>query len=272
MRIHHVNCGAMRPYGGALFDGQTPGLAPAELSCHCLLVETGSGLVLVDTGAASVDAEDAARRHNPLFLAIDRIRLDPAEAAANRVRALGHAPAGVGDIVMTHLDFDHAAGLVDFPQARVHLSGTEAAAALDPAGPVNRARYSRAQFEGSIPRWRTYERFERDWFGLPAAPVAGLDGLLLVSLPGHSLGHCGVAVRDGDGWLLHAGDAIFNHRELDPVAPSMPTGARAYQWLMQTSQVRRRRSLKALRRLARDHSPEVRIICTHDPSLLARAA
>ena len=268
MRIHHLNCGAMQPYGGALFDGQTPGLGPAELCCHCLLLQRDSGLVLVDTGAVSADAADAARRHPPFFLAVDRIRLDPAEAAANRIKALGHSPAGVTDVIMTHLDFDHAAGLVDFPQARIHLSADEAQAALHPAGPVNRARYSEAQFRGSTPRWHTYARFDEDWFGLPAASVAGWDDVKLVPLPGHTPGHCGVAIKGDEGWLLHAADAIFHHRELDPVAPSVPTLARAYQWFMQTSQTERRRSLKALRKVARDHAHEVRIICTHDPSLL----
>lgn len=278
MRVHHLNCGAMQPYGGALFDGQTPILAPAELSCHCLLLETdAAGLVLVDTGTVSQDARDAAERHSPFFRAIDRIRLNPAEAAANQVRRLGHRPSDVAHIVMTHLDFDHAAGLVDFPGARVHLSAAEAEAARHPPNPKNRARYRSAQFADSEPRWRTYRAFPETWFGLPAVPVEGVPGVMLVSLPGHTPGHCGVAVQDGGGgggrtgsrWLLHAADAIFNHRELDPVSPSMPTGARAYQWFMQTSQVQRRRSLRQLRWIAHDHADEVEVICTHDPSLLA---
>lgn len=274
MRVHHLNCGAMQPYGGALFDGQTSLLAPAELSCHCLLLETDAGLVLVDTGTVSQDARDAADRHSPIFRTIDRIRLDPAEAAANQIHGLGHRPADVAHIVMTHLDFDHAAGLVDFPVARVHLSAAEAEAARNPSGPKNRERYRAAQFGGSEPRWRTYAGFPDTWFGLPAAPVEGVPGVLLVGLPGHTPGHCGVAVRSGGtggGWLLHAADAIFNHRELDPVAPSMPTAARAYQWFMQTSQVQRRHSLRELRRIARDHADEVEVICTHDPSLLPGA-
>lgn len=37
MKVHHLNCGTMRPPG-------TP-----TLVCHVLLVETDNGLVLVDT-------------------------------------------------------------------------------------------------------------------------------------------------------------------------------------------------------------------------------
>lgn len=263
MRVHHLNCGAMQPYGGALFDGQSPVVGPADLACHCLLLETEAGLVLVDTGTVSLDPEADRARHSPAFLAIDRLRLNPAESAAAQVRRLGHAPEDVAHLVMTHLDFDHAAGMTDFPQARVHLSHAEADAARHPRGPINRNRYRPAQW-GDQHRWHTYDVFRTDWFGLPASGIDGVPDVLLVFLPGHTPGHCGVAVPTGTGWLLHAADAVFNMRELDPVQPSTPTAARAYQWMMQTSQVQRRRSLAQLRRLRRDHAEEVQIVCTHD--------
>lgn len=50
IKIHHLDCGCMCPFGGALFDGFSAGLR-AHLCCHCLLLETErDGLVLVDTG------------------------------------------------------------------------------------------------------------------------------------------------------------------------------------------------------------------------------
>ena len=267
MLITHLNCGAMQPFGGAGFDGCTPGIGPAELSCHCLLLHYEGRLMLIDTGTVSSDPAADARRHSALFMTIDRLRLDTAEAAARQIQDLGHSVDDVSDIVMTHLDFDHAAGLVDFPTARVHLSKFEADAAVHPSGPINQARYRRDQFMGSMNRWRTYSSFDADWFGLAAEPIAGWDDVVLVALPGHTPGHCGVAIKTESGWLLHAADAIFNHRELDRDDPSTPTLARFYQWSMQTSQRQRRRSLHALQRIAREHAHEVQIICTHDPAL-----
>ena len=269
MTIHHLNCGAMQPYGGALMDGQTRGLAPATMACHCLLLETEDGLALIDTGTVSTDPDGDRARLDPAFLALNRVRLHADEAAANQVRALGHNPADVRHIVMTHLDFDHAGGLLDFPRATVHLSAAEAYAARHPAGPKARRRYCPGQW-GDIGRWRRTADFDGDWFGIPAAEV--LPGVSLVWLPGHSLGHCGVAIRDGDRWLLHAADAVFNHAELDVLNPRMPTGARLYQWMMETSQSKRRRSLHDVRRVVREHGDEVSVICTHDPALLPHAA
>lgn len=261
MHVHHLNCGAMQPPGGALFDGVTPGFGPATLACHCLLLEAPDGLVLIDTGVVGQDAGQSRAAHNPVFRAIDNLRLDPRESAAARIRALGHRAEDVRHVVMTHLDFDHAAGLADFPGAAVHLSAAEARAATRPGGAKAAARYRPAQWGGTR-RWHTHAP-ARTWFGLPAAEVLGAD-VLLVSLPGHTRGHCGVAVRQGTRWLLHAGDAVFFGSELQAV-PHMPTAARGYQWFMETSQRRRRQSLHALRALVRDHGSDVQVVCTHDP-------
>ena len=65
MRIHTLNCGTMRPFGGALWDGVTPGLGASALTCRCLLVETDEGLVLVDTGFGMGDVFDPAGRLGP---------------------------------------------------------------------------------------------------------------------------------------------------------------------------------------------------------------
>ena len=46
-----------------------------------------------------------------------------------QIQRLGFDPRDVRDIVLTHLDFDHAGGLCDFPEARVHLLGAELAGA-----------------------------------------------------------------------------------------------------------------------------------------------
>ena len=55
MRVHHVNCGAMRPWGGVLMDGVTPGLGASLLACRCLVLEGDDGLILVDTGVVGQD-------------------------------------------------------------------------------------------------------------------------------------------------------------------------------------------------------------------------
>ena len=45
----------------------------------------------------------------------------------------------------------------------------------------------------------------------------------MVPLPGHTLGHAGVAIDTPDGWLLNAGDAYFYRHEMDP-EPALHAG------------------------------------------------
>ena len=118
-------------------------------------------------------------------------------------------------ILLTHLDFDHAGGLDDFPQATVHLLAAEVEAATARPTVLDRMRY-RPQQWSSLDRWIAYEPGGESWLGFDC--VRELDGLppdiLLVPLIGHTFGHAGVAVRRDRDWLLLAGDAYFFHAEL----------------------------------------------------------
>jgi glyoxylase-like metal-dependent hydrolase (beta-lactamase superfamily II) len=124
MRIHHLNTGTMCPVGRRFVNGSGGVLQRARLVCHCLLLETNDGLALVDTG---IGMDDIARsdRLGRKWVRQTAPRLDPAETAVAQVRALGYAPADVRHLLLTHLDRDHAGGIPDFPNAKVHLHRAE---------------------------------------------------------------------------------------------------------------------------------------------------
>lgn len=171
----------------------------------CLLVETGQGLVLVDTG---LGLDDYVHRTAilRLFQLVTSVPLDPGEAAVRQVARLGYRPEDVRHIVLTHMHFDHCGGLPDFPEATVH---------------VHRREYE--AFPGRLRRWTDlayvrrhvahrpclalYDDTGATWLGLPAIRLPFEPEMWLVPLFGHTRGHCGVAVRANDGWLFHVGDA-----------------------------------------------------------------
>ena len=280
MKVHHLNCGTDCPIGGALFDGRS--VSPlGRLVCHCLLIEHDGGLILVDTGYGLRDVEHPHRRPNPRITLPMRlmlnIRLREEETAKRQVERLGFRPEDVRHILLTHLDFDHAGGLEDFPHAKVHVMNAEFDAATGPKrGFVPRNRYRPSQYD-EVKDWRLYPGPEGEpWFGFDA--VRALEGLppeiLMVPLPGHTWGHAGVAVDRGadGGWLLHAGDAYFYRHEVRRQRRKCTPGLRAYQTMMEVDRQRRLANQKRLRQLSVDHSAEVTMVCAHDPVELEACA
>lgn len=228
MRIHHLNCISTCPLGGRLMDGRTKSMVRrGELACHCLLIEAESQLVLVDTGLGLRD---------------------------------------VSHVVLTHLDFDHAGGLDDFPHATVHLMQVERDYAATQRTWLDRQRF-RPQQWSTRDNWRVYSPSTTDrWFGLQR--VRTLEGLereiVLVPLAGHTHGHAGVAVQDGERWLLLAGDAYFFHGEMDTAHPRCTPGLRFYQWMMEKDRSARLANQVLLRALRRTRPSQVTIFCAHD--------
>ncbi len=273
MRVHHLNAVSMCLLGGALTDGRTLGLR-SRLSCHCLLVEAPDGLVLVDTGLGLRDVAEPRTRLSRVLLALLAPELREQMTAVRQIERLGFEAEDVRHVVLTHLDFDHAGGLDDFPQATVHLLAEERDAAAARRTILDRMRY-RPQQWGSRERWRTYGRGEGEtWFGFDA--VRDLEGLppeiLLVPLVGHTRGHAGVAVRGDRGWILQAGDAYFYRAEMDAEAPHCTPGLRLYQALMQKDRRARLWNRDRLRLLGMDHGGEVTVTCSHDPVEFERLA
>lgn len=270
MRIHHLSCGSLCPHGGNLIGGEGGVLSRAKVVCHCLLIESSDGLILVDTGFGTGDARNPAQL-GQAFRALLSPRPRYEETALAQVEALGFAAADVRHIVVTHLDPDHAGGLPDFPAAQVHVFAPELAAALNPRLD-ERARYRRAHLAHG-PRWAEHrsEAGGDRWFGFERVRILpGLDvDLALIPLIGHSRGHTGVAVNSGDGWLLHCGDAYFDHGQL-ATPPTCPPVLKVFQRVLAADNGARVANVERLRELAAGHGDEVDLFSAHDPHELER--
>lgn len=211
MRVHHLNC--------ATFEPPLVG----EIVCHVLLCETPDGLVLIDTGLGLRDYAEPKRRMGPARRLL-RVASDASSTAIRQIEALGHSAGDVSHIVLTHLDFDHAGGLSDFPAATVHSTAHEHAAAITSPDFLDRRRYRSAQWAHG-PLWRLHDGPGDLWaHGLTGHEV--LPGITIVPMPGHSRGHAAVAVGAGGGRLLvHAGDAAFDASSYADRSPAgLPLG------------------------------------------------
>jgi glyoxylase-like metal-dependent hydrolase (beta-lactamase superfamily II) len=168
-------------------------------------------------------------------------------------------------VLLTHLDRDHAGGVPDFPRAKVHVHRTEYDMAVTGRIAPPEGRYITGQWQHG-PDWNFYGDDGEDWFGF--AGVRALRDreadVLMIPLPGHTLDHCGIAVRGEGKWVLHAGDAYFFHGELEQ-RPRMPFVLGLFQRRADMDRERRLANLQRLRALKAAHGAEVEIVNSHDP-------
>lgn len=268
MRIHHLNCISSCPLGGKLMDaGPETILQRGHLTNHCLLIEGNSELILVDTGFGLQDIAHPHSRLSEFFLGLVSPDFREELTAIRQIQRLGFDPRDVRHIVLTHLDFDHAGGLDDFPGARVHMMQAERDYAVMQKTWLDRQRY-RPQQWGTRQHWEVYNAGEGEsWFGFNRVhALNGVpDDIAMIPLIGHTFGHVGVAVPGDSGkWLFNTGDAYFFHEEMNLDNPHCTPGLQFYQLMMDKDHEARVWNQQRLRELRRAHSGEVEIFCSHD--------
>ncbi|GAA1463488.1 MBL fold metallo-hydrolase [Williamsia maris] len=231
-----------------------------------MLLETSTGLVLVDTGVGTHTIETPTSTVERAFIRGVHPVLDPRETALAQITALGFSADDVRDVVLTHLDIDHIGGLPDFPTAAVHLSSNEYDALQNPRTWFERRRYLDQPSLAHQPRWVTHASFGDTWMGLEGVHlIEGIDDIVLIPLYGHTVGHIGIAVAvdtpNGRRWLLHGGDSFSYHGQLEtPVR--YPYGLRVFDSALQADKKMRLHNIERLRELA--HREDVDIFAAHD--------
>jgi glyoxylase-like metal-dependent hydrolase (beta-lactamase superfamily II) len=260
MKIHHLNAGSMRPIG-----------VPDGFVCHVLLIETDTGLVLVDTGLGLRDIADIGPRFGPSRFLMG-LALEEAETAIRQVAALGFDPKDVRDIILTHFDADHTGGLADFPWANVHLTSQEHDAVLHPKSQLEKSRYLASQRDHNpilVPhtlspgdKWREFSSTKE------LSEIA--PGIVLIHIPGHTRGHAGVAVNTGEHWVLHIGDCFYHHGQVDG-SGNVPLALRGMEQVVAADRGQVSANHERLSALWAARQPDLVMINTHDRQLLERA-
>lgn len=182
-----------------------------RMGTNCLLVETGSERVLIDTGIGD--------KNDDKFRAI--YGMEPGPRLLDRLRAAGREPEDVTQVILTHLHFDHCGWstryqgdrlVPTFPRARYWLSRGEVEHARHP-NPRDAASYMPENWEP------LFEAGVAQLFDGEAEPVPGIH---VVEAPGHN---ANMAVVHLDGGSP-ADQAVF-------LADLVPTSAHVpYPWVM----------------------------------------
>lgn len=161
-----------------------------------LLTETESGRnILVDTGSCD-EPQWGKMYHNP----VNRDRDDQYLPAA--LKKHGVNPETIDTIILTHLHWDHAYGVMHCPNAKVYVQKQELFYAVDPTH--KDAKIYETTLKTQLPFFMEYyTRME-----VINGDQEIENGISVVLLPGHSPGSQGVVVDTEKGKYLIAGDII----------------------------------------------------------------
>lgn len=213
--------------------------APYPLDFFVWVIRNGNRTVVVDTG---FDANEAARRNRDLL-----------ELPRDVLARAGVDAASVRDVIVTHLHFDHAGGIEQFPAATFHLQDAEMAFAT---GRYMTHRHFAHAFGAEV----TCDMVRAVYAGR----VSFHDGddeiapnLTVHRVGGHSAGLQVVRVLTRSGWLVLASDAshLYQNLEQDNPFPLICHLGDMYE------------AFRTLRRLA--SAPRL-IIPGHDPLVMQR--
>lgn len=93
---------------------------------------------------------EAPTRRVRLFRFLFGIPFAPNKTAIRQLETMGTSPTNVKHIIQTHLHFDHAGGLPDFPWVQVHVHRKEYAAMLKPKTLLEWSAYDKADFSRKV--------------------------------------------------------------------------------------------------------------------------
>ena len=194
---------------------------------------------VVDTG---FEEADASRRGRRLL-----------RSASEALASVGVRASEVSDVILTHLHYDHAGGLGQFPAARFHVQDREMAFATGRHMTRSALRHS---FTGDHVAHLVRAVYD-DRVVFHAGDRELAPGLSVHLIGGHTDGLQVVRVRVEEGWLVLASDATHYYENMEAGRPFpivFDVGAML-------------EGHETIRRLA--STPEA-VVPGHDPLVLAR--
>jgi glyoxylase-like metal-dependent hydrolase (beta-lactamase superfamily II) len=193
------------------------GLQSQCFPSRAYLIETSQGLYLWDTGYSEHFRDATSHGAYRLYPMVTPVSFGAHDSLHGQLKAYGVQAKDIHTLVMSHFHADHIAGLRDFPNARLLSSsiGWEAVRKLSGLAAVRQAfvpgllppdieaRLEFVEAKSSVALPAELAPFTHGW------DITGTGDMIVVSLPGHVLGHLGAFVRGDEGWTLLASDAAW---------------------------------------------------------------
>ena len=163
---------------------------PIEISINALVIDTGSKLVLVDTGAGQLFGPGYGGK------------------VVSSLNAAGYEPENITDILITHIHTDHTGGLVSggnlvFPNAVVHVGKPDVDFFMNPEN-IKKSGYDKKYFDEAALTVGPSQKAGK------LQPFEGraeiLPGITAIPTPGHTPGHAFYLVESKGQQIEFCGD------------------------------------------------------------------
>ena len=168
---------------------------------------------------------------------------------------LGHK---IKRMIITHLHWDHASAIEDFPDLSVYVAKEEKMFALSKEATI--PAYIKSQYMGHQDRLKELVLNNKEYGPFKQHIDLLADGsIVIVPIKGHSPGSIGILVNSNLGRLFFVGDAIWTNLQLKE-ASSKPW---AVSMFVDQDREKTRETILLLKELV-SANPELKIVPTHD--------
>lgn len=159
-------------------------------SLQNFVIDTGSEVILVDTGMPLEAPDMVANEKTPIYLG-SRIK-DYVSALAD----LGYKPEQVTKILVTHKHEDHTGELRSFPNAKIYIAPEDADALNLQGDNIVRAQYA-----------------DGPYYNFPASQKIA-EGVYFIKAQGHTLGNSIIIAEDDGLFYMMHGDVTYTDEAL----------------------------------------------------------
>jgi len=186
-KVYILDYGKNEAESSDLIVGRNPGVK-VTTPIIGLYIDHPEGKVLIDTGVEDGESDIARKLHH---------HHTEQQTPVRQLERLGVKPEQIDYVILTHLHWDHCGGTHHFPKAKIIVRREELEKAFVPVN-RNDQVYRREDFDKDL-----------DYHIVPnGLDFELLEGIKVISTPGHSAGMQSILISTKDGNVLYASDAM----------------------------------------------------------------
>lgn len=170
------------------------------------LIKNGDKTILFDTGLGS-QIDQQFKADMPWW---GKIFFDY-ELLQTAKEQLDKANIKVDQIFLSHVHWDHASGLVDFPDTPVAIPDQE----LKERDALAVAAVLPSQLKIEESRWKSFQLEDKPYLGFEQSyDVFGDESVMIVPLPGHTFGSVGMFIKTNTHHFFLLGDLVWDTKAI----------------------------------------------------------